>query len=473
MVEQPPLSVSDMPGIADWRRLVERQLKGRDFASLQSRTRDGIVIEPLYQRPDRRTAPRRPRRRAPGSIVQLVDDPDPDRANAQALEDLARRRDRARAPLCRRADCGDVRASADRRGARASRSRASTSPPFTCASIRIRRPGARARRLGDLVAEAGIAPERTHVDFGLDPDRAAVRLCRSAGHVECARLRRDPSGSARAGFRRALGALDARVLHEAGAQRGAGDCRGSRRPLPGGCARLTRHGIAAGPPSPASAPTVCRRSRPVPLHRQAPRPAPVLCARLEELCGAPPSHLPLHAETSRRMMTRADPHTNLLRTTIAAFAAGAGGADSIAGASLHRGARPRRRPCAGARPQHAAPPPGGSAPPSRRRSRRRLRRGRGADGRARRARLGRVPGDRARRAASSKACAPAAFPAGYAEARQALAARDRKRRRTARRRDDPPGSGRARGWPIEPSTDAVPAAGLAPDPPRSPRGAAA
>ena len=40
--------------------------------------------------------------------------------------------------------------------------------------------------------------------------------------------------------------------------------------------------------------------------------------------------LRIHAQTSWRMMTRRDPHTNLLRTTLAAFAAGVGGANSIA-----------------------------------------------------------------------------------------------------------------------------------------------
>jgi len=40
--------------------------------------------------------------------------------------------------------------------------------------------------------------------------------------------------------------------------------------------------------------------------------------------------LRIHAQTSWPMMTRRDPHSNLLRTTLAAFAAGVGGADSIA-----------------------------------------------------------------------------------------------------------------------------------------------
>ncbi|HSM40478.1 MAG TPA: methylmalonyl-CoA mutase family protein, partial [Afifellaceae bacterium] len=56
----------------------------------------------------------------------------------------------------------------------------------------------------------------------------------------------------------------------------------------------------------------------------------LLWRRLQDLSDASPSDLRLHAETARRMMMADDPHTNLLRTTLAAFAAGTGGADSIA-----------------------------------------------------------------------------------------------------------------------------------------------
>jgi methylmalonyl-CoA mutase len=54
-----------------------------------------------------------------------------------------------------------------------------------------------------------------------------------------------------------------------------------------------------------------------------------LWARLLEVCAIPPSEATIHAETSFRMMTVADPETNILRSTIAGFAAGVAGADSI------------------------------------------------------------------------------------------------------------------------------------------------
>lgn len=54
-----------------------------------------------------------------------------------------------------------------------------------------------------------------------------------------------------------------------------------------------------------------------------------LWARLQELSGSEPVEMRLHAVTSRPMMTRYDPWVNMLRTTVAAFAAGVGGADSV------------------------------------------------------------------------------------------------------------------------------------------------
>ncbi|MGZ8738889.1 MAG: methylmalonyl-CoA mutase family protein, partial [Nocardioides sp.] len=54
-------------------------------------------------------------------------------------------------------------------------------------------------------------------------------------------------------------------------------------------------------------------------------------ARMLELSGASEDHrnMSLHAVTSRPMMTKHDPWVNMLRTCVAAFAAGVGGADSV------------------------------------------------------------------------------------------------------------------------------------------------
>ncbi|MEU7832888.1 MULTISPECIES: methylmalonyl-CoA mutase subunit beta [unclassified Nonomuraea] len=59
------------------------------------------------------------------------------------------------------------------------------------------------------------------------------------------------------------------------------------------------------------------------------RAARTLWARVAEVCGAPDGGQLQHAVTSSAMMTARDPWVNLLRTTIACFAAGVGGADAV------------------------------------------------------------------------------------------------------------------------------------------------
>ncbi|MBC8012616.1 MAG: methylmalonyl-CoA mutase, partial [Methyloceanibacter sp.] len=73
---------------AVWRALVEEALKGAPFASLRSKTNDGIAIEPLYDRAQEasRIAGRTPG--LPWGVMQRIDLPDPKAANAQILDDL-------------------------------------------------------------------------------------------------------------------------------------------------------------------------------------------------------------------------------------------------------------------------------------------------------------------------------------------------------------------------------------------------
>jgi methylmalonyl-CoA mutase len=54
-----------------------------------------------------------------------------------------------------------------------------------------------------------------------------------------------------------------------------------------------------------------------------------LWARLADLCDVPDARTRVHAVTSRPMTSAYDVHVNLLRATVAAFAAGVGGADAI------------------------------------------------------------------------------------------------------------------------------------------------
>src|SRR5262245_11910749 len=72
-----------------WRTLAEKSLAGATFKdALVSQTDDAIRIDPIYERnADPSLLPRR-NPGVPWLVVQRIDDPDPARANRQALEDI-------------------------------------------------------------------------------------------------------------------------------------------------------------------------------------------------------------------------------------------------------------------------------------------------------------------------------------------------------------------------------------------------
>ena len=74
---------------AAWKTMVEEALKGTPFASLRSRSYDGIAIEPLYPRAQGRSRIEGRVAGAPWAVTQRIDMPDAKAANAQAHDDLA------------------------------------------------------------------------------------------------------------------------------------------------------------------------------------------------------------------------------------------------------------------------------------------------------------------------------------------------------------------------------------------------
>jgi methylmalonyl-CoA mutase len=311
------------PGMEDWRRLVRKALNGNDPAMLGSSTRDGIAIEPLYER-RRGGAPLTGRGARPWIIVQVVDEANPDDANAHALADLNGGATGlavkfAGAPLSTGAGL-----SLD---AQALRIALEGIDP---AAIHLRlephaEASATARSLADIVERSGTAPELTDIAFGLEP------VASLAGGLSDARF--DEFGTCvrellAAGFRGPLATLEGRVFHEAGATE-AQEIAAILAAASWWVRLLDAAGIAANKAvSHFGASLAVDQDQLVSTAKL--RALRLVWARFEEVCEAPPVRLPIHAQTSSRMMTRADPTTNLLRTTLAAFAAGVGGADSVA-----------------------------------------------------------------------------------------------------------------------------------------------
>jgi methylmalonyl-CoA mutase len=309
------------PGMDDWRRLVEKALKGGDLSALSARTRDGITLEPLYER-SRSGAPLPGRGAHPWRIVQPVDAPDPDEANALALADLEGGATGLSLRLTGAASAGGFGLPADQGALRIALE------DVDLAAIHLRlEPHAEGlaavRWLKDIATESGTAPELTDIAFGLDPV-AKVMGGATPDPDEFAACFRE---LAVAGFIGPIAALDGRIYHEAGASE-AQELAGLLAAAAWWLRTLAAAGIAPSDAMPYFGVSLAvDREQYISIAKL--RALRLAWARLQELCDVAPSALAVHAETSRRMLTRADPTTNLLRTTVAALAAGVAGADTV------------------------------------------------------------------------------------------------------------------------------------------------
>jgi methylmalonyl-CoA mutase len=282
---------------ADWRQRVEAVLKGTSVEErLVTTTPDGIRIEPLYGQVDGPRAARA--HQTPWTVFQRVDHPDPAKANAQALDDLAN------------GATGLALVSPDAPSARghsvdpASFARILQGVHLHAISLRVEGQGAMA--LADLIAGQPIDPERMNASFSFINTRQAQEL-------------------ARRGFQGPFAEADGRIAHD----RGATDVIELGTTLAQAVGLLRQfdqlndlHLVKA-----VGATLVATQDMFATLAKF--RAMRLLWRRVLDAAGLPDAPLRLHAETSWRMMAESDPHTNILRSTAAVFGAGLGGADSI------------------------------------------------------------------------------------------------------------------------------------------------
>ncbi|MGE5259788.1 MAG: methylmalonyl-CoA mutase family protein [Actinomycetota bacterium] len=315
---------------AAWKALVEDALKGAPFASLRSKSYDGITIEPIY--PRAQSADRIAGRAAgaPWQIMQRIDLPDTKAVNTQILDDLNNGANGI--TLVFEGAVGDY----------------GYALPATEEAITA--------ILAGVYLDAGIAVE---LDFG-PPSRQVARLM--AEHVHAKGLKSstldlrfcfDPLG-ARAvrgafpkpwtelapvvtgliaaliveGFKGPFAVADGRPVHDAGGSEAQElgfvlanavaylraleaqglDLDGARRAI---FFRL-----------------VADQDQFLTIAKF--RALRKLWARVEEACGLEPRPAFIAAETAWRMMTKHDPHGNIVRGTIATLGATTGGADAVA-----------------------------------------------------------------------------------------------------------------------------------------------
>lgn len=316
---------------SQWRAAVDRVLKGVDFEKvLVGRTADGIAIAPLTPRDASANAVAGGRGAARWGILARVDDPDLHRANTQAHEDLLGGADSLNLVF------------AGALGARGFGLRDHAPASFDAALkgvhadlIRIRLEAA--PFTGRAVAEGFAAYAKRHrlpgatlkVDFGLSP-LADLAVAGEAPLPFAAMMTnaRDIIAHLQAeGFSGPFLRCDGRAFHEAGAS----EAQELASVIAQGAAylrALTERGVALDDARGMLSFTLTADDDQF-LTIAKLRALRLLWARIEEACGLAPKPITLHVETAWRMLTRHDAYTNLLRNTIAAFAAGVGGADSI------------------------------------------------------------------------------------------------------------------------------------------------
>lgn len=285
---------------ADWDAAVAKVLKGADPARLATTTRDGLVLQPLGVAPEGLRP--LPSWRAPGpwSVVARIDLPDAGQANAQIIADLAGGADAlalvfAGSPEARGfglAEDVDFRALFE--GVATDgitiRVEAGAATAAVAARLKTALPGATVIAADDPVARALVAG-------------AALPAARPDD------------------------AVDGRFVHAAGGSEGQ-----ELAYMLAALVRVWRARVAAGQEigaALAGIPVTLAADQEQFATLAKLRAARRLIGLLAEEAGVAAAPR-LHAETAWRMVAGLDVHSNLLRAAIATFAAGVGGADSVA-----------------------------------------------------------------------------------------------------------------------------------------------
>ncbi|MGE0522409.1 MAG: methylmalonyl-CoA mutase family protein [Variibacter sp.] len=311
-----------------WLKLVEGALKGAPAERLRSKTYDALPIEPLYpgDKEARTVAGRAPV--TPWQVLQRIDHPDAAIANAEALHDLENGATgvtlvSSNAP------------SADGFGLEptARNLAGALDNIYLDAGIALECDGGAdapgvAAHLAALARTRGLTPASLTIRFGFDPLGAfASGSAPLDWAADAPKFSAAITTLASDGFQGPFAAADARVIHAAGGS----EAQELAFALASAVSYL--RALEAGGTSLDAA----RRMIFFRLAVDADeflgiaklRALRKLWARVETACGLSPVPVFVTAETAWRMMTQRDPWVNMLRATIATFAAGVGGADAV------------------------------------------------------------------------------------------------------------------------------------------------
>jgi methylmalonyl-CoA mutase len=314
----------------DWRRLVDGVLKGAPFEKLISKTYDGLTIEPIYRRA-RDAAPIAGRpATAPWQIMQRIDHPDATAANALVLHELENGAsgleiEFAGGPGARGFGVVDARPETLKR---------LFDGVFFDAGISIGlHPVIGRGNAGDtlaaLIEEQRVDPAKVDLRFNYQAlSTMAVRGSAPAAWNEMEKpFAGVVAGLVSRGFRGPFVLADGRAVHDAGGSEAQelafalSLAVAYLRTLEGGGIGLDAARAAISFRLAADADQFLTMAKFRALR--------LLWARVETACGLAPKPVFVAAETAWRMLTQRDPYVNMLRATMASFAAGLAGADAI------------------------------------------------------------------------------------------------------------------------------------------------
>jgi methylmalonyl-CoA mutase len=314
----------------DWRKLVDGVLKGAPFDKLVSKTYDGLAIEPIYRRvPNVAAIAGRPAA-APWRIMQRIDHPDPAAANALALHDLENGANGleiefAGGPGARGFGVVDATPEAMKR---------LFDGIFVDAGISISlHPVLGRQNAGEtfaaLIEERHIDPAKVDLRFnyqalstmavrGRAPAKWGEMVLPFAGIV---------GGLMARGFRGPFVLADGRAVHDAGGSE-AQELAFALSLAVAYLRMLEAGGITLDAARSAMSFRLAADADQF-LTMAKFRALRLLWARVEAACGLAPRPVFVAAETAWRMLTQRDPYVNMLRATMATFAAGLAGVDAI------------------------------------------------------------------------------------------------------------------------------------------------
>jgi methylmalonyl-CoA mutase len=309
----------------DWRKLVDAVLKGAPLERLESTTYDGLSIEPLAERrPGAWPVAARPGA-TPWQVLTRIDHPDPAQANTIALRELA---SGANGLLLVFAGAVGEHGFA-LPATEAALARALEGVDLATAGVELDLSAAAAAMIDAALARGLASLQRSNIRLAHNPlgSQAIAGATARPWRDEAPHFARRLAALAREGLGGRLAVADGRVIHNAGGSEAQelafvlGSALAYLRALDAEGVALDQARRMIFFRLAADADQFLTIAKFRALRK--------LWARIEDACGLAAEPGFVSAETAWRMMTRRDPHVNILRTTVAAFAAALGGADAM------------------------------------------------------------------------------------------------------------------------------------------------